>query len=236
MNILVLHGWGGSKKSWDNFVGCFDNKRYKFFVPDLPGFGDEPAPDRPWYVHDYAEWVEKYMKKKKLVKPIIVAHSFGGRIAIKMCSKDKNAFSRLFLVAAAGIKRPPSMKVRVFTGVAKVGKFVLGLFKLQSVQTFFKKVVYKAAGTHDYEQATGTMKQTFKNIIDEDLKDLLDDIRVKTHIIWGDRDSYVPVADAKIMGKRIKGSTVEIIKHGKHGLHLQMPEVFAEKVKKHINE
>ncbi len=235
MNILVLHGWGGSKKSWEEFVGLFDKKKYKLFVPDLPGFGDEPAPDRPWYVHDYAQWVTEYMKKKHLVKPIVVAHSFGGRIAIKMCSKDKNVFSRLFLVGAAGIKRPPKMSVRVLKGVAMVGKFVLGIFKLRSVQTFFKKVVYKAAGTHDYEKATGTMKKTFQNVIDEDLKDLLDDIRVKTHVIWGDRDSYVPVADAKIMGKRIKGSTVEIIKHGKHGLHLQMPEVLAEKVKKHIN-
>ena len=236
MNILVLHGWGGSKKSWEEFVGLFDKKRYKLFVPDLPGFGKEPAPDRPWYVHDYAQWVEQYMKKKKLVKPVVVAHSFGGRIAIKMCTAKKGVFSRLFLVGAAGIKRPPSMRVRVLKGMAKVGKVALGLFRLKSVQTFFKKVVYKAAGAHDYEQATGTMKKTFQNVIDEDLKDLLDDIRVKTHIIWGDRDSYVPVADARLMGKRIKDSTVEIIEHGKHGLHLQMPEVLAEKVKKHINE
>ena len=166
MNILVLHGWGGSKKSWKEWVKCFDDKKYKIFVPDLPGFGGEKAPERPWYVHDYADWVRKYMKKHHLVRPVVVAHSFGARIAIKMCSSDKNVFSRLFLVGAAGIKRPPGMKVKILKGMAKAGKFILGIFKLQSVQTFFRKVVYKAAGTHDYETAHGTMKQTFIKLLE----------------------------------------------------------------------
>ncbi len=236
MNILVLHGWGGSKKSWEEWVKCFGKKKYKIFVPDLPGFGGEKAPKRPWYVSDYADWVREYMKKRHLVRPVVVAHSFGARIAIKMCSSDKNVFSRLFLVGAAGIKRPPGLKVRVLRVIAKTGKTILGIFRLNSVSTFFRKVVYTAAGTHDYETAHGAMKQTFTNVVDEDLRDLLHDIRVKTHIIWGDRDSYVPIKDAHLMHKKIRGSTCEIIKDGKHGLHLQMPEVLASKIKKYLND
>jgi len=235
MNILVLHGWGGSKKSWEQFESAFGDGKYKLFIPDLPGFGSEPAPDRPWYVHDYAEWVLEYMKKHDLHKPVVIAHSFGARIAIKLSSKNKHLFSRLFLVGAAGIKRPPSLRISMFRGIAKAGKFILNLFKLKSVETFFKKVMYRAAGSHDYEKAQGTMKQTFINVIDEDLKDLLKDIDVKTHIIWGKRDSYVPVSDARVMDRNIKDSTLEIIDEGKHGLHLQMPEVLSVKIKKHLN-
>lgn len=232
--ILILHGWGGSKQSWQQALIFFDKEKYQIFVPDLPGFGDSAEPNKAWTVEDYAEHVKKLMADYNLKEPICIAHSFGGRIAIKLAAQNPEIFSQLFLVAAAGVKHPPSLKIKLFRWISKTGKYLLNLFKLQKLETKARILLYKAAQSGDYLKAEGAMKETFQNVIDEDLTQYLEQIKIKTHIIWGDLDSYVPVADAHVMNERISGSTIDIFRGGKHGLHLQMPEKLVKLIEKYL--
>lgn len=232
--ILILHGWGGSKQSWQAALGFFNKEKYQLFVPDLPGFGSSQAPSKAWTVDDYAKHVKHIMAEHQLKKPIVIAHSFGGRIAIKLAAKDAGLFGQLFLVAAAGIKPKPSLKVLVLRAVSKAGKWLLNLCKMHKLEARARALVYKVAGTKDYLQADGTMKDTFQNVINEDLTELLSDIKTPTHIIWGAKDSYVPVSDARLMHEKIVGSTLDIFPDGKHGLHLQMPEELVKLIEKYL--
>ncbi|MEK7673568.1 MAG: alpha/beta hydrolase [Patescibacteria group bacterium] len=233
--ILILHGWGGSSATWQNCTALFDKTKYELFVPDLPGFGSTAAPDKPWNVQDYADYVQKLMKEKNLEKPICICHSFGGRIAIKLASQHPHIFAELFLVAAAGIKHPPSLKIRLFRYISKTGKWILNFLKLEKLADKAKKLIYRAAHAKDYMKAEGTMKETFQNVINEDLSHHLPDIKVKTHIIWGDLDSYVPVKDAFTMHQKIHGSTIDVFPGGTHGLHLRMPEKLVELIEKYLS-
>lgn len=232
--ILILHGWGGSKQSWQTCVSFFDKEKYQLFVPDLPGFGSSQAPSRVWNVDDYVEHVKGLMKEYELEKPIVIAHSFGGRIAIKMAAANSSIFEKLFLVGAAGIKPKPSLKVQILRFVSKTGKWLMNICHMHKLEAKARALVYKAAGTKDYMKAEGTMKGTFQNVINEDLTDLLSKIKTPTHIIWGDKDSYVPVSDARLMNERIEGSTLDVFTGGKHGLHLQMPEELVKVIEKYL--
>lgn len=233
-HIIVLHGWGGSSQTWQNCTNLFNKEKYQLFVPDLPGFGSTPAPDKPWTVQDYADHVRKLMTEHHLDKPICICHSFGGRIAIKLAAEHPHIFSELFLVAAAGIKHPPTLKVRLFRYIAKTGKQILNFLKLEKLAEKAKKLIYRAARAKDYMKAEGTMKETFQNVINEDLAHHLPHIKVKTHIIWGDNDTYVPVSDAHSMHQKITNSTIDIFPGGTHGLHLRMPEKLVALIEKYL--
>lgn len=233
--VLILHGWGGSKQSWQACVNEFDKDKYELFVPDLPGFGANPAPTKSWSVDDYAHYVSQLMKEYKLEKPVCIAHSFGGRIAIKLASNHKDIFSKLVLVAAAGIKREASFKVRLFAFISKFGKAILNVFGLKMIEKKARRILHKIAGAHDYSKTEGTMKETFKMVIEEDLTGLLKNINTTTYIIWGDKDSYVPVSDAHIMNTQIAHSKLKVFAGGKHGLHLQMPKELAETISSFID-
>ena len=42
--ILILHGWGSCAKNWDKVKKLLEKRGYKVFVPDLPGFEQNPSP------------------------------------------------------------------------------------------------------------------------------------------------------------------------------------------------
>ncbi len=233
--ILVLHGWGGSKQSWQGCLSFLDRQKYELFVPDLPGFGTSLPPATAWNLDDYITHIKQIMREYKLEKPNVIAHSFGARIAIKMASQESDIFAELFLVGAAGIKHKPSLKIRIFRLISKTGKWFMKLCHLHKLEAKARTLLYKAARTSDYLKAEGTMKDTFQKVIDEDLTNNLDKIKTKTHIIWGAKDSYVPVSDAHLMHEKIANSTLDVFAQGTHGLHLQMPEKLAQTIDKYLS-
>ena len=51
----------------------------------------------PYSLSDYAEEVREYMQKNGIVKPHVIAHSFGARIAIKLAAEDPGLFDSIVL-------------------------------------------------------------------------------------------------------------------------------------------
>ena len=62
------------------------------FAPDLKGFGENADMEYPYSLSDYVAEVEEYIKANKLIKPHVIAHSFGARVALKAAAKDKDLF------------------------------------------------------------------------------------------------------------------------------------------------
>ncbi|MBU1119083.1 alpha/beta hydrolase [Patescibacteria group bacterium] len=222
--IVVLHGWGGSSDTWKQFLKECDTKNVQFIIPDLPGFGKSDDPPVSWTVSDYVHFVLDFFKYIHIQKAVLIGHSFGGRIAIKLAVRYPEKVSALILVASAGVKHTKSLKQRVGNFLAKYGRALFELPVLNKFFTFSRKLLYKALREQDYVATRGVMKDTFKNVIDEDLTDLLGTIALPTLIVWGTNDSYVPVSDAEVIHSKIKGSMVELIQGGRHGLHRDVPK------------
>ena len=80
------------------------------FAPDLKGFGNNKNMPYPYSLDDYIDSVKEYMQENGIVNPFIVAHSFGGRIAIKGLATKKISCCKLVLTGSAGLKPRWSMK------------------------------------------------------------------------------------------------------------------------------
>lgn len=229
--LFFWHGWGGSKESWADLMKELEGLNRRMVAIDFPGFGESDLPARAWEVGDYYKLVEKFVNSGKfdLEKGFdLVVHSFGGRVALKMFESENlsNKLDHLILIAAAGIKPRVTGRRKIIQIMAWLGKGIFGLPILRQVGGVMRKILYKLAGSRDYLKVEGVMKETFLKVINEDLKDNLEKINKKTLIIWGDKDSYVPLKDGKLMKEKIKNSELKIIKGGKHGIH----RVFAKDI------
>src|SRR5688500_6023192 len=85
--LLFLHGWRSEGKVWMEIMQRLGEQGTVSFALDLPGFGGSEAPRSNWGVSDYCRVVDEFVKKLGLAQVILVGHSFGGRIAIKLCSE-----------------------------------------------------------------------------------------------------------------------------------------------------
>lgn len=240
--VFLLHGWGGSKESWKPLLDELGLDEVRCFVSvDFPGFGQSEEPSAGWDVGDYAHWFEHFVaaiyKSEQLSGDYdVIVHSFGGRVLLKLYAEDflHNLEARpdkLVLIAAAGVKHGKSLRVRVATLAARVGKTIMKLPLLRRLAPLAQKILYKALRTHDYEKSSGVMRESFLKVIDEDLKESIEGIHRPTMIVWGNEDSYVPVKDAYMMHEKIAGSELHIIEGGRHGIHKTHAKQVAEWVK-----
>jgi len=235
--ILILHGWGIGSKTWVKVKEILEGRGHKVYAPDLPGFGDSPAPEKPWSVDDYVRWVLNYCKKNNLSRFFLIGHSFGGGIAVKSASQFPDMIKMLVLVAA---KLRRQKTIRYYGGMilARAGNLVFYTPLFSFLRPLARKILYKLIGAKDYYKLelnkAYIMKETFKKVVKEDLTGHLAKINIPTLIIWGKKDNITPVKDAYLINREVRGSKLEIIENGRHALNLEAPEILAEKIIKFI--
>jgi len=218
-NIVLMHGWGGSAHS---FKPVFDylSKHYKVYALDFPGFGSSDLPPEPWGAGDYGNCVTKIFKELAIPKTNIIAHSFGGRIAIWIAANFPGMVNKLVLVDSAGLKPKRTLKYHAKVTLAKVGKRILLSSVFGEYGENLLERFYKIVGSKDFQQQTGIMRATFVKIVNEDLRELLSGIIAPTLLVWGENDKEVPLSYAKIMEKEIKDAGLVVLEGAGHFSYL----------------
>ncbi len=229
--LLCLHGWGGSSESFTELRAALNNTDIRIFTPDLPGFGNEPEPTKPYSVDDYGDWVERYIQAHIEGPFLLLGHSHGGRIAMKLAARQTLPIQHLYLCAAAGIRHPRHIKRLIGLTLAKGGKALLSLPLINKLEPLGKKLLYKLVRVHDYEKASEVMRQTLIKVSREDLRPLLKEIRVETDIFWGKNDTMTPFSDALIMEKEISRSTLHAFDGIRHRVHRDKAEEIARVIR-----
>jgi pimeloyl-ACP methyl ester carboxylesterase len=225
-NIILLHGWGSSTVKLRSLAFELRSLGWRVKVPKLPGF-EAKAPNVGWTLDDYVNHLQKEITAANFSNYFVFGHSFGGRVAIKFAFKGAN-IQGVVLCAAGGISRGNLLKRMVFTIFAKMGKvFVINSYAAK----LFRKVLYKAAREHDYENTKGSMRQTFKNVVSEDLKRIIPKIKTPVLVLWGENDKMTPVADAHFLNKNIRKSKLIIYENEGH----RLPYAKAKDLAKEIN-
>jgi len=221
--ILILHGWGGSSDSWIKVIEMLADKGYRVVCPDFPGFGKSHAPVKPWDVTNYKEWLLGFVQSQGLDEFILLGHSFGGRVAIKFSVKYPERVKTLILCDSAGLKSKPGFKNRIISHMAYIGNIVFSPRLLTRFKNGARNIFYSFLRNKDYVKANGVMKESIKKVIDEDLFPYLSQIKIKTLIVWGERDKMVPVKQSYILKEQIKGSVLELLPDVGHSPHLEVP-------------
>lgn len=222
--ILILEGWGTNISLYAG-ISKHLSKSHRVVIPDLPGFGDTPPPERAWDVNDYVRFVERFTAELKIDRAILIGHSHGGRVAIRLAADDNARLQvpKIVLIDSAGIvhKKTPKQKLNLYT--YKLGKRVLSLPPVKKLFPNALEDLRKRRGSEDYRNAVPVMRQTLVKVINEDLRVYMPKIRQPTLLIWGDRDTATPIEDAYIIEKLIPDSGLVTIKGAGHYSYLERP-------------
>lgn len=232
--VLILHGWGGSSDSWTKTIDILAKQGFRVICPDFPGFGKSKTPFSPWDLENYINWLNEFINFLNLDKFFLIAHSFGGRIAIKLATKNPEKIKRLILCASAGIKPKSGLKTKIIFYLAKIGNTIFAPKHLARFKDGARNSFYIFLRNRDYVKANGTMKETIKKVLEEDLLSDLEKIKIKTLIVWGEIDKMVPLKYAFIFKEKIKNSELEILPKIGHSPHLEAPKKLAEIVIKFL--
>ncbi len=206
--ILLLHGWGANKNTFQRLAENLSD-RFTVYSIDLPGFGESEI-GLPLNLYEVADIIYHFCENLKIEKPIVLGHSYGGRISIIYASKYP--VEKLILVSSAGIRQNlnwrKKAKVRVYKILKKCG-------------------IKVKMGSKDYLNSDNVKRRMLVDAVNCDLKKVMKKIEnVETLLIYGKEDKTTPVELGKIIEKNITGSALVIMEHCGHFPYLEQPTVF----------
>lgn len=216
-SIIILPGWGDNRKTF-NYMIEFLKDYFTIYIIDYPGFGNTIFPNKDLTIYDYSNLIYEWIKSLNVNDPILIGHSFGGRIITTLLGYYNYSFNNIIYLNSAGIKPKPSFKTKLYKFLKKLKFFIPKQFKEKYLNYLFKKFA-----STDYNSLPKNMLNTFKNIVNEDLKPYLKYINSKVLIIWGNKDYTTPLQDAFIMNKSIKDSELIILNNANHFSYLNYP-------------
>ena len=218
-DVLLLHGWGCSLEIWKTLQSQLEQK-YRVTSIDFPGFGKSDEPKSVWGVEEYTQCTEKLIEALNLKNPVLIGHSFGGRVSILLSSRN-DYVKKVILTDAAGVK-PQNTKIsvsRVFSKMKKLSTKIIG----EKATEKLVKPFANSLASEDYKNASGMMKEILKKVVDEDLQHVMPNIKASTLLIWGEKDTATPVSDAKIMESLIPDTGLIVFPGCTHYSFLENP-------------
>ena len=220
--IVFLHGWGGSIDSWISIAKRFAGFGFYSVVLDFWGFGSSPEPKEPIGLEEYAVGVEAIINDLGLEKVSIVGHSFGGRVAIMLASRNKIDVWRLVLVDSAGVKPRRGIVYQY-----KVWRYKR--LKIKVKKGLVDSSILDSYGSSDYKLLSPVMKQIFIRVVNLDLICYAKGIKAETLLIWGRKDKDTPLYMARKFKRAIKNSRLVVYPAG-HYSYLDCMDEFVDEL------
>ena len=164
-------------------------------------------------IDDYVKDILSLIDSLGIEKYHLVAHSFGGRLALKIANID-NRLAKLVLTGSAGLKPKRTIKYHFKVAFYKIAKL------------FLKGEKLKSFGSSEYKLLSGNMKGSFVKIVNEHLDKYAKKINNKTLLVFGENDEETPLYMAKKFKKYLKNSTLYIMRNQGHFCFLYSPYEF----------
>ena len=244
--IVLVHGITSSSDTWRR-VGPRLAARHTVLAPDLLGHGESAKPRGDYSLGAYASGIRDLMVREGIERATFVGHSLGGGVAMQLAYQFPERCERLVLVDSGGLGREVHLLLRAATLpgsevvlplLASAGLLNAGRWAARQLDR-----VGLRAGTDLAEMARGhaslsepgaraAFVHTLRAIVDPGGQRVSASDRlylaaeIPTLIVWGERDSLIPVRHGYAAHRAMPGSRIEIFEGAGHFPHVDDPDRF----------
>lgn len=215
--VVAMHGWGRSGNDFAEVVAGLDA-----LAIHLPGFGVTPEPSEVWGTDRYADEVAAALRGMPPV--ILLGHSFGGRVAVRLAAKHPELVRGIVLTGVPLLRLTPAPKpalgYRAIRFLAKVG--LISQARLEAEK--------HRRGSADYRAAQGVMRDILVTVIREDYRDDLAKIDAPVRMIWGEHDTAAPTDAGEAASRLVPNATFRVVPGAAHLLEGDLRAVVREEL------
>jgi pimeloyl-ACP methyl ester carboxylesterase len=255
--ILLIHGIGDNSTTWDTVQSKLA-QRFTVIAPDLLGHGKSDKPRADYSVAAYANGMRDLLSVLDIEQVTVVGHSLGGGVAMQFAYQFPQLVERLILVGAGGVTKDVNIALRIAS--VPMGSEALALLRLPMVLPALQVIgrvggalfgstgvgrdlpeVVRILADLPEPTASSAFARTLRAVVDwrGQVVTMLDRCylteSVPVQLIWGSRDSVIPVEHAKMAHSAMPGSQLEVFEGSGHFPFHDDPDRFVELVEKFID-
>lgn len=241
--LLLLHGWGPASVSLEKNLLLLANRlkgRCRVTALDFPGHGETPAQEGDWGVPEYAAWTLHAMDALGLHRVSVLAHSFGGRVALYLAAHHPERINKLLLTGCAGLRDRQSARARLRGAGFKMMRQGLGLLgKIPAARAFSDKTLValrESMASADYLLTPENLRGSFSKVVRQDLRPLLPGIAHPTLLVWGEQDTATPLWMGEAMAREMQKATLLVYQGDDHWAYQNQLARFVNAVEAFLEE
>jgi pimeloyl-ACP methyl ester carboxylesterase len=245
--LLLLHGVTNSSQTWESVAGPL-SERFTLVAPDLLGHGDSAAPRGDYSLGAHASGMRDLLTALGHERVSVVGHSLGGGVAMQFAYQFPERCERLVLVSSGGLGREVHLVLRAaaLPGVdyllplltharlLDVGRGVGSLLRRARLAPGGDlDVLARGFASLDNDGSRQAFLHTIRAVIEPGGQRVSAQNRLElaalipSLIVWGERDSIIPVAHGEAAHAAMPGSRLEVFAGAGHMPHDADPERFA---------
>lgn len=227
--VLFLHGWGCDSSIFNAFYQEI-GKHASLLAVDFPGHGQSGEPAEPWGVAEFAQQILELLDSLGLSRVHMIAHSFGGRVAIWLGSHHPERVDKMIITGGAGIRKPDgqeqSRRQKQYKRMKAIVNAMGRLPFLKKMVDRLQEALVQKYGSADYKRLNAQMRKTFVKVIQQDLSQWLPQIKASTLLIWGSNDTETPLWMGQQMEKEIPDAGLVVFDGRSHFAFLEEAQRF----------
>jgi pimeloyl-ACP methyl ester carboxylesterase len=245
--LLLLHGVTTSSQTWEH-VAPLLSEHFTLIAPDLLGHGASAAPRGDYSLGAHASSARDLLTALGHSQATIVGHSLGGGVAMQFAYQFPERCERLALVSSGGLGREVHLVLRAAalpgadyvlplltdSRVLGVGRGLGGLLRFARLAPSGDvDVLARGFASLDNGASRQAFLHTIRAVVEPGGQRVSAHDRLElaalipTLIVWGDRDSIIPLAHGEAAHAAMPGSRLEIFPGAGHMPHDADPERFA---------
>jgi pimeloyl-ACP methyl ester carboxylesterase len=212
--IVLIHGLSGSRRWWRYNLPALEAVG-TVYVVELVGFGSVRRWQRAIGVREAASLVAAWLDDLKLLGVTLIGHSMGGQISLRVAALRPERVSRLVLAAASGLLHRSWWRVAAhLPGAMRKGR-------LDFVPTIL------ADGAR---AGLPNLVRSGRDLLSDDVTDLLPTIGQPTLVIWGGQDVLMPPDLGQRLAAGIRQSRLVLLPRAGHVLMVDAAADFNREV------
>ncbi len=234
--LLAIHGLGASMYSWREFVKVKDTfPGYQIILIDLKGSGNSAKPrNKNYSIKTQRDLVYQFILEQNLTNLTLVGNSYGGAVSLiltmKLMKQNPGLLTKLILIDSGGSNKLLPWYLKLMR-IPVLGWLALEILTpAEAADTVLKNAYYDsclitkeqiAAYAAPLAATNGkyALLQIAKGAVPKDIKKIMrqySTITVPTFILWGADDKVIPLAIGEMLHRKIKGSSLDLVKECGH--------------------
>lgn len=230
--VVLLHGAGDSWHSWELVLPHLP-RTFRVYGVTLRGHGLSDHPTTGYARADFAADITSLLRKLDLRDVTLVGHSLGSFVAQVVATSDTDGrLSRLVLIGSGPGRAPdpntPSPVSSYFASVKDPIDYQFARdFQAGTAFTPLPPAFLETMIAEVQRVPAAMFHELAKGSADPQHVEKLARLKVKTLLLWGEKDSMFSKADQDSLLKIIPGSRLIAYPDTGHALHWEYPERFA---------
>ena len=249
--IVLIHGTGASLHTYDAWTKQL-SKNYRVIRLDLPAFGlTGPNKNAEYSIERYTQFLSQFLEKIKVDKFHLAGNSLGGNIAWNYAAEYPEKVLKLILIDASGLPtftpQPTIFKMAKTPILNSLFLYITPKFMIRKniEQVYADKLkVTDALVTryHKMSLRTGNRKafidraKTDFNLAEKVNSVKLKSVKTPTLLIWGAKDTWIPLGNGKRMDSMLPNSKLVILENSGHVPMEENPKESLEFLKSFLKE